>query len=347
MTDRQRLRALLGALEDPARAAALPPDDADLVAVARYHRLTPLLAVTCGDALPGALGETCRRDRVSTAGRNLMLARGAEACARALAAAGIPVALLKGLAYETTFALPPGSRPTSDVDLLVPNEQRRAAFQVMDELGFEPRAAAPGFDDPDYHEVAWTRPDLEVDLHLALAPFARCQIDYRAVWAEARPATLGETPVLVLDPRHATVFHALHMAIDHFDVPAIYLVDLARLLPGAGALDAAVETARAWRCRRPLATAVALAAAFLPRWAASAPFAFPADPARRVVESYGSTEPLPRPEQLLRKLMHFDTVTDAVRYVAVQARRNGRERLERLLRGRSARERLAMPSKSR
>src|SRR5580692_4322683 len=75
--------------------------------------------------------------------------------------------------------------PTSDIDLLVPGEQRREAFAALDRLGFEPRAAAPGFDDADYHEVAWTRAGAEIDLHMALAPLARCRIDYAAIWKEA------------------------------------------------------------------------------------------------------------------------------------------------------------------
>ena len=47
-------------------------------------------------------------------------------------------------------------------------------------------------------------------------------------------------------------------------------------------------------------------------------------------------------EQLVRKLMHFDTRPDAVRYLAVQARRNVREIYERRVRRRSPRQRLAL-----
>src|SRR5207237_7743563 len=108
----------------------------------------------------------------------------------------------------------PGVRPTADVDLLVPDDDRRAAFEILDRLGFEPRAAAPGFDESDYHEVAWTRGGVEVDLHLALAPRARCQIDYQAVWSEAEPITLGGTPVLVLARTPAAIFHAFDKAND-------------------------------------------------------------------------------------------------------------------------------------
>lgn len=225
--------ALLAALEDPARAAALPADEAT-VTVARHHRLTPLLSATCAAALPTALAEAFRRDRIETVARQMVLGQVAEECIRALATRGIPAVVLKGLDYQTRLYDLAGLRPTADVDLLVPERARRGAFEILDRLGFEPRAAAPGFDEADYHEVAWTRTDAEVDLHLALAPLVRCRIDYAAVWAEVRPIRLGATEAAVLAPAHAAVFQVLHMAIDHFAVPAIYLIDLARLLALCG-----------------------------------------------------------------------------------------------------------------
>jgi hypothetical protein len=335
------LRALLDAVESPAAAAALPGDDPRLLAIARHHRLSPLLSILAGAALPPALATACRHDRVLTVARNLILATVAGDCVEALAAADVPSIVLKGLAYDALYPTP-GARATGDIDLLVPNARRRAAFTVLDRLGFEPRAAAPGFDDADYHEVAWTGRSVEVDLHMGLAPFARCDIDYDAVWKGAQPLPLGRTKTLVLSAEHAAVFHALHMAIDHFAVPAIYLVDLTRLLPDAGSTAAAEATARAWRCARPLATALALARSFLPRWAATQSAAAAGRMATRIVGQYGTTAPLPRPEQLLRKIAHFDAVSDAIRYVAVQSRRNVRERWERSARRRSARERLAL-----
>ena len=340
-SERERLNALLIALEDPASAASLRPEDPALVAVARHHRLSPLLSITCGDRLPPPLAETFRRDRVVTAARTMLLGQVAEECLHTLAAAGIPTIVLKGLDYEARLYGIPGARPTADVDLLVPEEKRRNAFAALDRLGFEPRAAAPGFDDPDYHEVAWTRAGAEVDLHMALAPLARCAIDYRAVWEAAVPLQIGATKALALEQSHAAIFHALHMAIDHFDVPAIYLVDLTRLLPDDKTVNAAEELALRWRCRRPLDTAIALTAALLPRWRGTSPVPSELASVRaRIVERYGAMGGLPRPEQLVRKLFHFDGVTDAARYILTQSRRTLLEKIERRTRNRSARQRL-------
>jgi hypothetical protein len=342
-TDRSHLMALMAAVTDRARAAALPADDA-VIDLARRHRLSPLLSATADGGLQPRLAETFRRDRLATVVRNMMFGQVAEECIRALDGAGVPSIVLKGLAYEPSIYPGAGTRPTSDVDLLVPNEDRRRAFGVLDRLGFEPKAAAPGFDDADYHEVAWTRPGIEVDLHLGLAPFARCDIDYRAVWAEAVPLRIGATDTRALRADHAAVFHALHMAIDHFGVPAIYLVDLARLLPTAAEVAAAEELARGWRCWRPFATASALAASLLPDWkrvAAPAAVDLPAF-SRRVVTTYGTLPHLPRPEQLLRKFQHFDTPRHALRYLAVQSRRNLHELVETRVRRRSPRDRLRL-----
>ena len=84
-----------------------------------------------GGGLPAAFAEACRRDRVLTAARNLMLAQAAEACLRAFAAAGVPVIVLKGLAYERSLYSNDGARPTADVDILVPAEARRADEQAL------------------------------------------------------------------------------------------------------------------------------------------------------------------------------------------------------------------------
>lgn len=339
--ERSHLKALLAAVIDPARAADLPDGDATLIAVARHHRLTPLLSITAGDRLPSKLFEQFRRDRIITAARSMMLGQAAEECVSAFAQAGIRTIVLKGLAYEATLYRTAGARPTADVDLLIPDADRRRAFAVLDRLGFEPRAAAPGFDDPDYHEVAWSRPGVEVDLHMALAPLARCEIDYAAVWRAAEPLRIGQTDTLTLSRPHAAVFQALHMAIDHFGVPAIYLVDLARLLDGPHVAMAADEAARRWRCRRPLMTALALLDAVLPVRAGWPPAKVPGR-ARRIIEAYGPTAPLPRTEQFIRKFSHFDGPREALRYLEVQSRRNIREQLERRFRKRTARARLAL-----
>jgi hypothetical protein len=154
-----------------------------------------------------------------------------------------------------------------------------------------------------------------------------------------QPLVVEGVAARTLDDGHAALNQALHMTIHHFDVPALFLVDLERLLESAGGQAAVEPVARAWRCRRPLETAAALAAAFV-RGAAPAPLPARAD---RVIRGYGGLAPLPRAEQLRRKVEHFDAPVDALRYLAVQGRRVLRERLLAIARRRrSAAERLGV-----
>jgi hypothetical protein len=343
--DRRVLAAIFAALRGDVaeladRTAAL--GEPAVTVVARRHRLTPLLSATCRQTLPAALAETWRRDHIVTAARNLALAGVAEECVAALAAAGIQGVLLKGVAYERTLYAGHGARPTNDIDLLVRDADRRAAFSVLDRLGFEPKAAAPGFDDADYHEVSWRRGPVEIDLHLALAPYARCAIDYADVWRSVQPLELGAARAFVLAPVHAAVFHALHMTIDHFDVPGLYLVDLARLVPTEADGAAVRETARAWRCLRPWQTSAALASSFQPEWPAGRALGVPPRRAALVADSFGGVARLPRPRQLARKMSHFDTAGDALRYTYVQGRRHLHELVERRVRRRTPRARLGL-----
>ena len=367
--DQLLLGALLGAVErrTPFRR---PPgvSDAHLVALARHHRLSPLLSLEDPSAggLSAEVVETFRRDRLATLGRSTLHRHALAEILAECDAAAVDVAVLKGIAYDDLLYPEPGTRPASDVDLLVRGPERRRAMEVLTRLGYTPSASAPGFDEPDYHEVSFRRDVVNVDLHLALAPLVRCSIDYPALWGTAMETwELGGRTTRTLDFVHASVNQALHMAIHHFDVPALYLLDFRRLVTRCGqapggptaAWTRLRATARAWGCARPLATAADLVAAFLPADGEAVGGLVPPLPpvqprseawvTRRVVERFGGMEPVSRPEQLGRKLLHFDDGLTATRYLWVQARRILRERwLGYTNDERSAAERLGLTSVS-
>jgi hypothetical protein len=345
-SDAAILRALLGALGGGApEAAALGGFDAQRVlAVARHHRVSALLGAARPAGLDAALAERFHRDFAGTVGRNALLQLALEECLGRFGAAGLQPIVLKGLAYQEALYGPAAARPTGDVDLLVPPHARDPAFRALADAGFTPVAAAPGFDQADYHEVEWRRGAIFIDLHFALAPPRRAAIDGAAVWAARRPLRVGGAAAWQLGAAHAAVFHALHMAIHHFDVPALYLVDLSRLAPDAAAGAAAAETARGWRCARAWRTSVALAARFLPGWPAAHQRADggAGAVAARVAGAYGAITPLPRAEQLRRKVEHFDRPTDAIAYLLLQGRRAIREQALRRFTRRSAAERLGV-----
>ncbi|MEO5769870.1 MAG: nucleotidyltransferase family protein [Polyangia bacterium] len=322
------LRALLPPLFD-SRMPFIPPraPDALVLSVARRHRLSPALAVSTDTArLSPALVDIFQQDRLVTLGRTTMLRRALVETLYALDAAGVRTVVLKGLAYEQQFYPVVGTRPATDVDLLVEPPSRPAAFAVFRALGFVPAAGGPGFDEPDYHEVTFRRGDVFVDLHQGLAPFVRGAVDYMALWRDIIPLPIDGAPGYSLSRAHATVNQTLHMALHHFDVPALYLLDLARMLADPLVGPHAAEAARRWRCLRPWQTSIALMTAFIPGSGPGLTEGAVAPWTRRVISDFGLATALPRAEQLRRKVEHFDTVTDAVRYLMVQGRRVLRER---------------------
>ena len=343
-TERNILRTLLVPLYEVDQPLVLPDDvtDNQVLAVARHHRLSPALSVLAeGSVSPDLLERFCR-DRLVTLGRGTLLRHALVEVVNALHASGVKTIVLKGMAYEDLVYPIPGTRPATDVDILVRRDCRDATFQTFRSLGFQPVAAAPGFDERDYHEISLRRGDVNLDLHFGLAPFVRGAVDYDALWADAVPLPMGGAPAFGLSRPHAALHQALHMAIHHFDVPGIYLLDLARLTTAPEIAGQATQAARQWRCLRAWETGARLAAAFIP---AAASWLLPAGPASspridRVIQSYGRLAALPRAEQLRRKLEHFDSAADAARYLAVQGRRILREKLIQLTGEPSAAERL-------
>jgi hypothetical protein len=352
----QRLLVALLATADRGVPFRSPPgiDAARIVALARHHRLSPLLSIGSRPAgFSPEIAETFRRDRLSTLGRSTLLRHALSEILAALDARGVEAAVLKGIAYEDLIYPDPGTRPSSDVDLLVRGSERRAALGTLARLGYQPSASAPGFDQPDYHEVSFRRDAVNVDLHFALAPLVRGAIDYAALWEGMQTWTFAgrvtKTPGFV----HSAVNQALHMAIHHFDVPALYLLDfrrLAAMADAAGQSEGAANArsraaARAWGCLRPLETTLALSSAFLDDEATDARGRGPGLSwlVERVVAGYGGLEPVSRPDQLARKILSFDHPRTAARYLWVQGRRIVRERwLTQFGRPRSATERLGL-----
>jgi len=354
-TDARILRDLLACLVgvgDPVdsvgrdqRGAALRAFDAGRVLeLARRHRLSPMLGAIRPPGLPASLAEEFHRDHMVALGRSTLLGHALRDCLTRFAGRGIDAIVLKGLAYEETLYPSPGMRATGDIDLLVEPRFREGTFAALMSAGFAPVAAAPGFDEAEYHEVEWKRGETYVDLHFALAPLQRCGIDHVGVWAEKRPLRLdGAPPAWQLSAPHAAVFHALHMAFHHFDVPSVQLVDMHRLVPDERTRAAAAATARAWRCVRPWRTSLALTASFISgRDVADTAEVGHDAVALRIASAFGGLAPLPRLQQLRRKLEHFDTAGDALRYGLVQGRRKLRELALRRFSARSPEERLGL-----
>ncbi len=266
----------------------------------------------------------------------------ADECIRSLGEAGVNSVLLKGLAFDGTLYPAQGTRPTSDVDLLVRLEHRRLALVFSIDSGSNRGPSHQGSTTPTTTRSPGPGTASKSIFTARSRPLRVVGLTTTHSGERSYPCPPPGRPRVMLASRHAAIFQALHMAIDHFHVPAIYLVDLARLLPTAAEVRATAAIARAWRVYRPFATALALTANFLPTWALRGAIPVPRPPMPRILHTNGAALPLPRGQQLWRKLMHFDRVDIAVRYLAVQTERNVREWIERRWYLRSARERLGL-----
>ncbi len=220
--------------------------DAELAAAVRTHMLAPL-AHRAG--WPGFRGDhaaaTFAADR-----RAAVLAEAVDALARA----GIRVLLLKGAAYAGTLYLEPALRPMSDLDLLVSGTRYAEAIAVLQRLGYW-HAGTPDQLSAPNHAFTLKRRDGAIDVHRHITHAGRTSIDLDAVWRDARAAD-HVAGALRAAPAHEYLIHVAHMARHELGVPAVSLVDAARLRAAAG--PGVPELAARWRIARGLGAVTGL-----------------------------------------------------------------------------------------
>ena len=240
----------------------------EVVAVAQVTRLAPLLGAIA--SRPGAtnaaqtLLATFHQAHLLTLAANTRLESQLQPILRQLHEAGVAAIVLKGLIYDRFIYPQPGSRATSDIDLLIQGRKRRRAMEVLYDMGYRPRGGSPGFDLASYHEVEFVRNAISVDLHTGFCPLGRASIDLADVWRDAMPVAFGDAKAYRLRDDHAVVYHAFNMARDHFAVPGIHLVDLAHLLTRVDDPAGLTGIAQRWRCHQAFAAALACMARWLP-----------------------------------------------------------------------------------
>lgn len=175
-----------------------------------------------------------------------------QACA-ALAAAGVPVLLLKGIAYAGRLYADPAARPMTDVDLLVAPDAIAAAARALARLGYWD--AGEGVERSRFHHgVTLKRPGGAIDLHRAIRHPLRAQLP--GVWPRAERAHIAGA--LVPSAIDEAVIGLALIARQDVIVPAINLVDAARLLSRVER-DATLERARRAGLGRPVAAVAHLA----------------------------------------------------------------------------------------
>lgn len=338
---------LLAALLNPSRPgkAALPREPGavhELVAQAARHRVGPLLAriLECSgelESLPEAALAALRRQVLDATFARARLADAAGAALDALAAAGIPVVLLKGAALgELTYAKP-AERPMTDVDLLVPPGSLDEALTCLETSGFGlPSAEAIAFWKESFYNVpATTREGVEagVEIHWSIAQAERYAVDVDGLFERARPLVYEGREVLALGPADLLLHQALHHSYHFFEPKLIWLHDLALLHVQGPPVEEALERAAQWGMRTALALSVAQLEKVYPGCAARglANLVESTPRARRILSRKGSSHPIEliagweqRRTQLLLAFAMLDSAGQRVRALSSWARRTVR-----------------------
>lgn len=184
------------------------------------------------DLLPPGLGARLATDYYATARRYLRLRTELEGLLEALAAAGIPVLVLKGMALAEAIYGNPALRPMEDLDLAVRPDDLPLAHTVLAARGY----AAPYLAHDRGRRAATVflpagarAPGPPVDLHWGLVDAKAGAAAGRwagGAWARSREAHFGEARARVLAPTDALLHVALHLAINHGLVGLRRYVDL-------------------------------------------------------------------------------------------------------------------------
>jgi hypothetical protein len=180
----------------------LAVDWLQLLRLARWHRLEPLLARSLQDrpgiAVPGAAMAVLQQARMETVARNLCMRSELPRVVAALGEEDIPVMVLKGAALIETAYEDPSLRPMLDLDILVPEQEIEQAHRVIQRLGFtavsQTPAGAASMRRHSHQFPALVSNDgrVGIDVHRHLLDLDHpLSFDLSGMWDRARASPLG------------------------------------------------------------------------------------------------------------------------------------------------------------
>jgi hypothetical protein len=212
---------------------------------------------------PSPWADLLQRDAMRCRGQALLLLpRIAGELLQPLAAAGLEPLVFKGAALAGRYPAP-GLRPMDDVDLILPEEQHRAAVDVLSRTGWQVRTR-PG----QHYDTLLVHPHLPglpVELHREVATAAErsCRLTAIDMWRARQPITLAGAPAFGLNPELELIALATHAAKPYHTFERLmWSVDVAVVIAAAASsgrsVDWAATEALADRARARSALAVAL-----------------------------------------------------------------------------------------
>ena len=170
----------------------------------------------------GALAAAHRRTQVD----NLAALAQFRALGGRLRAGGVPFLLLKGAAYLTDLYPDPGTRPLTDIDLLIPRSDAARVARLLRGCGY---ATQVGVDYPDNERFEAWRPgpaECRFEFHWRLGLPFRFRVDTEGIWERATPCGLEGIECARPGPEDAVLYHVAHLA-DHYFGPSLkWVIDL-------------------------------------------------------------------------------------------------------------------------
>ncbi len=190
-------------------AAPTSADWADLLQLARRHRLVPVLQRQLPAPEPrltAELEQESRRQRVRTA----VMTEDFLALHHQLSQAGIPVMPIKGLALAHAYYPSPTLRYFDDLDLLVPADRAAEAQALVRSLGYQPHPNAPLAEWHHLPPLVHPHHGTLVEIHTDLIRRARPGWRLDDIWRRARQDRLAGAEVWLLAEPDALILLALH-----------------------------------------------------------------------------------------------------------------------------------------
>lgn len=212
-----------------------------------------------------ALRASCLRIAV----RHLGLHRTLDEVVAALAAAGIPVLVLKGMHLVNGVYAQPALREMSDIDLMVRVEHLEAATEVLRSIGYQwsSEYSLAALLAKAHHLPLMRKPGAAAfELHWTIAPpDTGLAIEVAELWDRAVPIVIGRTRAWGLCPEDLLLHVSAHATHHHrMELGLRSLCDLAAIVDRF-TLDWTVvgERAERWRCARGTFLALQLGAALI------------------------------------------------------------------------------------
>ncbi|MCI0396934.1 MAG: nucleotidyltransferase family protein [Chloroflexi bacterium] len=190
---------------------ALSIDWERLFQLAAGHNLVPVIEATLPrqgipDGVAAKILHEARRRRMRAA----VMVEAFQELHQRLAAAGIRVMPIKGIALAHTVYPSITLRYFDDLDLLVPPGAGPAALTVLQESGYHPHPNVPR---PEWHHLppyVHNRHHTMIEIHTDLVRRIRPGWDVEQIWQRARPGQIAGLETWLMAGEDALVYTALH-----------------------------------------------------------------------------------------------------------------------------------------